>query len=154
MWRPAVIFLVAVLLFSAGCIHLPIKEPTVTVDGIGIERVTLGRTDLSLRLVVDNPNPIGATMARVSFDIYFLEGGRAVYLAHGEQEEIEIQPNGKTSVTIPVTADNAPLVRAFLRGLQDGAIVLRANGSATLDYGIATFEVPFNRTVEVRPEQG
>jgi hypothetical protein len=32
--------------------------------------------------------------------------------------------------------------------------MLRIDGSGTLDYGIATFEVPFNRTVEVRPGQG
>ena len=59
-----------------------------------------------------------------------------------------------TAVSIPVTVDNPPLVQALLRTLQDGTIVLRVDGSGTLDYGIATFEVPFNRTVEVRPGQG
>lgn len=151
MWRPAVIFLTIALLCSAGCAVPPLEEPTVTVDGIGIENVTPQRTDLSLRLIVENPNPIGATLALVSFDVYFLDTGQAVYLAHGEQEGIEIQPAGETNVTVPVTVSNAPLVRAVLRGLQDGAITLRVNGSATLDYGIATFEVPFNRMIEVRP---
>lgn len=151
MWRSAVILLTGVLLCCAGCVVPPIEEPTVTVSGIGIENVTLRSTDLLLRLIVDNPNPIGATLARVSFDIHFLEGGQAVYLAHGEQEDIEIRPAGETSVTVPVTVDNPPLVRAVLHGLQDGAIILQVNGSATLDYGIATFDVPFNRTVEVRP---
>ncbi|MCK9278912.1 MAG: LEA type 2 family protein [Methanoculleus sp.] len=154
MWRPAVILLTAALLCSAGCAVPPLKEPTVTVDGIGIENVTWGSTDLSLRLIIDNPNPVGATLTRVWFDVHFLESGQAVYLAHGEQEGIEIRPDGETAVSIPVTVDNPPLVQAFLRGLQDGVIVLRVNGSGTLDYGIATFEVPFNRTIEVRPGQG
>lgn len=151
MWRPAVILLTIALLCSAGCAAPPLEKPTVTVDGIGIESVTPARTDLSLRLIVENPNPIGATLTRLSFDVYFLDAEQAVDLAHGEQEGIEIRPDGETNVTVPVTVDNAPLVRAFLRGLQDGAITLRVNGSATLDYGIATFEVPFSRTIEVRP---
>lgn len=151
---PAVLLFTAVLVCSAGCAVPPLDEPTVTVDGIGIENVTWGSVDLSLRLVVDNPNPVGATVSRVAFDAYFLEGEQAVYLAHGEREGIEIRPDGRTNVSIPVTVKNAPLVRAFLRGLQDGMIVLRANGSAKFDYGIATFEVPFSRTVEVRPQRG
>ncbi len=154
MWRPAVILLTAVLLCSAGCTAPPLREPTITVDEIEIENVTWESTALTLRLTVDNPNPVGATLTRVSFDVYFLENSQAVYLAHGEREGVVIGPGGETPVSIPVTVDNPPLVRVFLRVLQGGAIMLRVNGSGTLDYGIATFEVPFNRTVEVRPEQG
>ena len=155
MWRPAAILLMVVLLCSAaGCAAPPLKEPTVAVGGVEVEKITWGSTNLTLRLIVDNPNPIGATLARVSFDVFFLDDGRAVYLAHGEQEGIRIRPDGETTVAIPVTVDNPPLVQALLRTLQDGTIVLRVDGSGTLDYGIATFEVPFNRTVEVRPGQG
>lgn len=154
MWRPAAILLMVVLLCSAGCVVPLLEEPTVAVDGIEVEKITWGSTNLTLRLIVDNPNPIGATLARVSFDVFFLDDGRAVYLAHGEQEGIRIRSGGETAVSIPVTVDNPPLVQALLRTLQDGTIVLRVDGSGTLDYGIATFEVPFNRTVEVRPGQG
>jgi hypothetical protein len=52
-----------------------------------------------------------------------------------------------------VTVDNLRLVQGLLRGLADGAVTLRVSGSGSLDFGIATFEVPFERTVEVRPGQ-
>ncbi len=153
MWRPAVTLLVAVLLCSAGCVVPSLQEPTVTVDGIGIENITPGSTDLSLQLIIENPNPIGATLTQVSFDVYFLDSGQQVFLAHGERGGFAIRPGGETAVSIPVTVDNLGLVQAFLRGLQDGVVTLRVRGSGVLDFGVATFEVPFDRTVEVRPGQ-
>ena len=150
MWRSPVALLVVVLLCSAGCAVPALREPTVTPSGVGIESVALGSIDLSLHLIIDNPNPLGATLDRVSFDVSFLDDGEWTFLAHGERGGFTIQPAGETAVSIPVTVDNLGLVQAFLRGLQDGTIMLRVKGSAVLDYGITTFEVPFDRMVEVR----
>lgn len=154
MRRLAVTVLVAVLLCSAGCAAPPLQEPTVTVDGVTVENVTLQSVDLSLQVTVENPNPVGATLTRVAFDVYFLDDGRWVFLAHGERGGFSIRPRGTTTVSVPVTVDNLRLVQALLRGLQDGTVTLRVSGSGVLDYGIATFEVPFDRTMEVRPGRG
>ncbi len=153
MRRTAVTLLVAVLLCSAGCAAPSLQEPTITLTGVAVENITPGSIDLSLQLIIHNPNPVGATLTRVSFDVYFFDDGRQVFLAHGERGGFTIRPNGETTVSIPVTVDNLRLVQALLRGLQDGALALRVSGSGVLDYGIATFEVPFDRTVEVRPGQ-
>ena len=152
MWRAAIILII--LLCTAGCVAPRLQEPTVTVDGVGIENVTLGSMDLSLHLTINNPNLVGATLTRVSFDVFFLDDGQPVFLAHGEQGEFEVRPRGNTSVSVPVTVDNFRLVQALILALREGAVTLQVNGSGVLDYGIATFEVPFNRTVEVRPGQG
>jgi hypothetical protein len=68
IWRPAVTLLVAVLLCSAGCAVPALQEPTITLSGVEIENVTPRSTDLSLHLIIHNPNPIGATLTRVSFE--------------------------------------------------------------------------------------
>ena len=146
----AVILLIIVLLCSAGCVAPLLQEPTVTVETVTVENVTLQSVDLSLQVTVENPNPIGATLTRVAFDVFFLENGQWVFLAHGERGEVSVRPQGTTTVSIPVTVDNLRLVQAFHRGLSDGAITLRVSGSGVLDYGIATFEIPFDRTTEVR----
>lgn len=153
MWRPAITLLVAVLLCSAGCVTPLLQEPTITLSGVGIENVTPGSTDLSLRLVVDNPNPVGATLTRVSFDVYYLDDREWVFLAHGERGGFAVRANDETAVIIPVTVDNLRLVQGLLRGLADGEVTLRVTGSGVLDFGITTFEIPFDRTVEVRPDQ-
>ena len=154
MWRAAVPLFILILLCTAGCAVPRLQEPTVTVDGAEIENITLESVDLLLLLTVDNPNPVGATLTRVSFDVYFLDDGQPVFLAHGERGEFKVRASGNTSVSIPVTVNNMRLVQAFLLALRDGAVTLQVNGSGVLDYGIATFEVPFNRTVEVRVGQG
>ena len=151
--RLAVTLLVAVLLCSAGCAAPPLQEPTITLSGVEIENITPGSTDLSLHLIIHNPNPIGATLTRVSFDVYFLDGTEWVFLVHGERGGFAIQPDDGTAVSIPATVDNLRLVQGLLRGLADGAVTLRVSGSGVLDFGIATFEAPFERTVEVRPGQ-
>ncbi|MDD3857626.1 MAG: LEA type 2 family protein [Methanoculleus sp.] len=149
--RPlAIILLGAVLLSSAGCVAPLLQEPTVTVENVTVENVTLQSVDLSLEVTIENPNPIGATLNRVAFDVFFLDDGRWVFLAHGERGGFSVRPRGTTTVSIPVTVDNLRLVQALFRGLSDGAITLRVSGSGVFDYGIATFEVPFDRTTEVR----
>lgn len=148
--RPlAIIIFVAVLLCSAGCVAPLLQEPTVTVENVTIENVTLQSVDLLLQVTIENPNPIGATLTRVAFDVFFLDDGQWVFLAHGERGGFSVRPRGTTTVSIPVTVDNLRLVQALLRGLSDGTITLRVSGSGVLDYGVATFEIPFDRTTEV-----
>jgi len=77
----AVILLIIVLLCSAGCVAPLLQEPTVTVETVTVENVTLQSVDLSLQVTVENPNPIGATLTRVAFDVFFLENGQWVFLA-------------------------------------------------------------------------
>jgi len=147
--RPLAV-IVAVLLCSAGCAALPLQEPTVTVENVTIENVTLQSVDLLLQVTIENPNPIGATLNRVAFNVSFLDDGQWVFLAHGERGGFSVRPRGTTTVSIPVTVDNLRLVQALLQGLSDGAITLRVSGTGVFDYGIATFEVPFDRTTEVQ----
>ncbi|WP_243669359.1 hypothetical protein [Methanoculleus chikugoensis] len=89
--RTAVTLLIAVLLCSAGCMAPALQEPTITLSGVGIENITPpGSTDLLLHFIIDNPPnpPIGATLTRVSFDVYFIDGGQWVFLAHGERGRV------------------------------------------------------------------
>ncbi len=137
-------------LAAAGCTAPLYQRPTIAVDGIAVENVSLSSIDLVLRLTITNPNPVGATLENISFDIYFLEDGRQQFLAHGERGGFTIRPDGDTTIAIPVTVDNLGLVAAFLRLVQDGAVTFRVNGSGTFDFGITTFDVPFTRTFEVR----
>ncbi len=144
-----VILAVTAALF-AGCAGPQLARPTIAVDGIALENVSLSALDLSVRLTVANPNPLGATLENVSFDLYFLDEGEQKFLAHGERTGFEIRPDGDTTVAIPVRVDNLRLVQAMLAILREGSLTFRVSGSATVDFGVATFEdVPFNRDVEV-----
>lgn len=153
MMRRAVFLLLISIaaIAAAGCTAPPVYErPDIAVDGIAVENVSLSRINLVLRLTITNPNPVGATLENLSFDIYFLEGDRQRFLAHGERGGFTIRPDGDTTVAVPVTVDNIRLVTALLRLIQDGAVTFQVSGSGTLDFYITSFDVPFDRTVEVR----
>lgn len=149
------ILLLAAATLIACCTAPELARPTIAVDGIAVENVSLSALDLTVRLTVSNPNPVGATLENVSFDLYFLDGGESKFLAHGEKTGFDIRPDGDTTVAIPVRVDNLRLVQATLAVLREGSITFRVSGSATVDFGVAVFEdVPFNRDVEVSLPEG
>ncbi|MDG6256984.1 MAG: LEA type 2 family protein [Methanomicrobiaceae archaeon] len=150
-----IILLVIAAALCSGCTAPEIARPTITVDGIAVENVSLSALDLSVRLTVSNPNPVGATLDDVSFDLYFLDGGEQKFLAHGERDGFEIRPGGDTTVAIPVRVDNLRLVQTVLALFRDGAVTFRVSGSATVDFGVVAFEdTPFTREVEVTLPEG
>lgn len=145
-----IVLVIAAAALFAGCTAPQLARPTIAVDGIALENVSLSAIDLSVRLTVSNPNPVGATLENVSFDLYFLDGGEQKFLAHGERTGFDIRPEGDTTVTIPVRVNNLRLVQTVLALLRDGAVTFRVSGSATVDFGVTAFEdIPFNREVEV-----
>jgi LEA14-like dessication related protein len=149
------ILLITVLAVCAGCTAPQLARPTIAVDGIAVENVSLSALDLTVRLTVSNPNPVGATLENVSFDLYFLDGDESKFLAHGERTGFDIRPEGDTTVAIPVRVDNLRLAQTMLTLLREGAVTFRVSGSATVDFGVTTFEdIPFNREVEVTLPQG
>ncbi|MDI6719042.1 MAG: LEA type 2 family protein [Methanomicrobiales archaeon] len=133
----------------AGCLTSFYEEPAVTVEGLEIVDITPGSPGLLLHLNISNPNPLGATLDRVSFDLYLIEDGRRVFLGHGERGGFEIPPRGSTAVAVPVTLDNRSLIQALLLALRAGTVTIAVEGSATLDLGVTAFEVPFNQTTEL-----
>jgi LEA14-like dessication related protein len=151
MRNVGIILCIIAVICIAGCLIPQYQEPTVTVDGIAIENITLSSIDLQVRLTITNPNPVGATLQQVSFDVYFLAGGEQMFLAHGERGGFNVRPEGDTTISIPVTVDNVRLVQVVISLLQEGAVTFRVSGSGTFDVGgVTTFEVPFNETTEVR----
>ena len=98
-------------------------------------------------VVVNNPNPVGANLNKVVFDVYYLDN-TPQYLGHGEKYEVDIRQDGNTSVTIPVTISNMQALKAIGTLAQKGSITLRVNGSAFVDVAVTEYEVPFTQEKE------
>ncbi len=97
-----VFILVALVILIAGCLEPPIQEPEVSVADISLSDVSLQKMTVNTTIVIFNPNPIGAKLNKVAFEIYYLDDGMK-YLGHGEKTDIEVRDNGNTTVIIPVT---------------------------------------------------
>jgi LEA14-like dessication related protein len=132
-------------LLAAGCSQA-VQEPTVTVTNITVTNVSLQSTTLETNLTIENPNPVGATIANLTFDLYYLADGERQFLGQGEEHGIEVAANGPTNVTVPVVVLNEEVIRAFIGIVEAGSVDVIANGTATIDLGVTTYDVPFEET--------
>lgn len=151
-WYPPCILLLSVLLILvAGCMEPPVKEPTVSVSDIAFSDISLKTMKVNTTVIIYNPNPIGAKLNKVAFDVYYLDDTPA-YLGHGEQTDISVIQNGNTTVTIPVTIENVQALNALGSLVRKGSITLNVNGSAFIDVKVTSFEKRFeqNKTFMAR----
>lgn len=139
------ILLFALLVFFAGCTEPPVKEPVVTVQDIELADVSLRTLTVNTTVLIHNPNPFGATLNRVAFDVYYLDDGEN-YLGHGEKSGFDIRENGNTTVTIPVSIGTVPAMNAMASLVSKGSITLNVNGSAFIDVKVTSFETKFTRS--------
>jgi len=145
---PSGIFiLIAVFIFSAGCTEPPIKDPVVTVSEIGLSDVTLQTMTVNATVVIFNPNPVGAKLNKIAFDVYYLDD-TPNFLGHGEQTDIDVISSGNTTVTIPVTIGNIQALRAAATLVRKGSLTLTINGSALIDVRVTSFEKRFEQSRE------
>jgi LEA14-like dessication related protein len=141
----AVTALLAVMVLAGGCMEPPVKEPTVTVGDIAISDISLQKMTVNTTVLIYNPNPVGARLNRVVFDVYYPDDGPQ-YLGHGEQTNIDVKANDTTTVTIPVTIGTIQAAEAFSSLLRKGTITLDVNGSAFVDVKVTSWEKPFRQS--------
>ena len=146
-----ILIAIAAVVFLSGCQAPKMEKPLVTVDDIDAKGITVtpgkGATmDLTVRVIVSNPNPVGAHLTKVVYDVY-LVNGKEKYLGHGEKHDIDIRKQGDTAIEIPTTLEfDFATLDKMLQSLQErGSIKLKVSGSAYLDLKATTFEIPFER---------
>ncbi len=142
---PVGIFALLILILCVcGCMESPIKEPAVSVSNISLSDVSLKTMTVNTTVVIYNPNPIGAKLNKVAFDVYYLDDTRN-FLGHGEKSDIDVKENGNTTVTIPVIISNTPAINAMAALVSKGSITLNVNGSAFIDIKVTEYEKHFEK---------
>jgi len=125
----------------------PLKKPTVAVSDISLVDVSLQTMTVNTTVIISNPNPVGAHLNKVAFDVWYRDDADH-YLGHGEQAGIDVKENGNTSATIPVKIGTLPALQAVGSLVQNGNITVRVNGSAFIDLKVSSYEVPFEESRE------
>ncbi len=148
--KRGILVLIATAILLSGCAQTPaIEKPTARVDDINVEgvdyKVGKGLTlYLTVRVTVDNPNPVGAHLDKIVYDIYLVRGEEK-YLGHGEKSNFDIRKQGLTAIEIPTTIEvDWSTAQEIISSLREyGHIVLKVSGSAYIDFKVTTFEIPF-----------
>ena len=142
---PGIFIIFALFIIIAGCTEPPIKDPVVSVSDIKLSDVSVKTMTVNTTVVIFNPNPIGAKLNNVAFDVSYLDD-TPNYLGHGEQSNIDVISSGNTTVTIPVTIGNIQAIKAVATLVRTGSITLNVNGSAFIDVRVTSFEKRFERS--------
>jgi LEA14-like dessication related protein len=140
-----VVFVVVIL--TAGCTQPALKDPVVTVGDIALSDVSLQAMTVNTTVNIFNPNPVGADLKKVAFDVWYLDD-TPHYLGHGEQSGVTVKENGNTSITLPVRIGTVQAVQGVGSLVRKGSILIRVNGSAVIDLKLTTYEKPFEQTRE------
>lgn len=140
-------FLLVLVLLVSGCMEPPIKEPVVTVSDIALSDVSLRTMTVNASVNVFNPNPVGADLKRVKFDVWYLDDA-AHYLGHGEQSNISVKANGNTTIAMPVSIGTVEAVQGVGSLVRKGSILIKVNGTASIDLKLTSYDMPFEQTRE------
>lgn len=141
---PKYCLILILCLFISGCTQ-PIKEPSISVNDISIQDVSLLKITFKTDITVNNPNSVGATIKTLKFDIFYQKGSESVYIGHGEKNSFEIKGNGITSLTTPVEIINTQTIKALGEFAQSGSVPIKVQGSANVDFTVISFELPFEK---------
>jgi Conserved secreted protein len=128
----------------SGC-GLLLKNPVISVEKVSLSSLSLHDLGLEVTLTIINPNALGITLKSLSFDIYYQQEEEWIFLSHGGQNDIKISP-GENHVTVPVTVNNAELLKSLFVLLMKGEMPVRIKGTASPDLlGLAP-EIPFTHS--------
>jgi len=131
---------------TLGCI----KKPTVEVSGVAIKDVSLTGTTIDVGLVIDNTYPIGATLDKIVYDVY-LVNGEQIFIAHGEKvEKIQVSASDHTTVNIPTEISNVGIIKALYQNISgEEPPKIKVVGSVSLNLKLFSIDLPFEKTEEV-----
>ncbi|ADC69872.1 hypothetical protein MFS40622_1195 [Methanocaldococcus sp. FS406-22] len=141
--------LVAMLCIIAGCTSEPeIKSPTTYVKIKSSFSDDLKTTNLDVKVIVDNPNPIGIHINKVKFDVYLLDNGEKVILKQVKKSDIDIKESGTTPIDFQISIPNDKIMSA-IKNSKNGKITIGVDGYALVDAKISEIEVPIKGETEI-----
>jgi len=128
-----------------GCSTPQLAEPTVTVTDLSMEEISLTSLTVLTRVQVSNPNPVGITIANLSFDLFYVTDEGEQYLGHGVKENLVIPKDNTTSFDIPVKVGSLQALQALGVALEDRSLTLVVRGTAAVDLKLTTVKIPFEK---------
>ena len=147
--------MLALLGFAGG--HIGRYVVNAEVTAITLREVGLSRLELAATVKVENVMPIGITVDRIAYDLYFLQNDDWIYLGRAERtEDIVVPGRGTTTIEVSHEVRTLSVATMLLEAIrQMGQVDMMLSGSARIEFGPLNLAVPFERTrtLSLRPGQ-
>jgi LEA14-like dessication related protein len=121
------------------------------ITGIALREISLSSLEMDVTVRVQNPNPIGAVVDQITYDIYFQQNDDWVYLGRGDRsEDAVIGSHDVVNLTVTHEVSTISTILMILGASgQNGDIALRVIGSVWLKIGPLTIEAPIDQIKQV-----
>jgi LEA14-like dessication related protein len=126
-----------------------LHEPIVTLEEVKIVAIHITSLDLEVKLRVQNPNSISATLRELPFTVFFRNRGHPVEIASGNTGKLEIDAYTSSEIKVPVTTYDIVLIEALASLVEKGGIQLEIKGNAVIDHIVAGWTLPFSKTMDL-----
>ena len=110
-----------------------LHEPVVSLEDVRVRKISLSSLDLEVTIRVENPNLIGITLQQLPFKVLCSAGNQNQEIATGNTGRVKIPSKGSTVLRIPVTSQNAALIRALATFVTRGGMQVTIQGTAIID---------------------
>jgi LEA14-like dessication related protein len=136
----------SILVFS-GCekagdiLREVIQTPDVSLSDLMVTGISSQRLDLSAKLAIDNPNPVGLYLSSLEYALDL--AGNPLFSGVSE-EGLDIEPSGASFAEIPISLGykDVKMIYDSVRGQDE--VPYRLTGKVKLDTPIGPVPVPFD----------
>jgi LEA14-like dessication related protein len=125
-----------------------LNEPIVNIKGVRIRALHLFSIDFDVILMIENPNPFGATVREFPFTVFFRSGTHEKEIATGETVKMDIPANNSVEITVPLTSHDLALFEGMLSLIKKGNIQLKVQGTAVIEH-IIGWSLPVMEEIEI-----
>ena len=164
--RRTAIILLIVFIIAAICVSLVVVlnsnwfkiwlgqkavEADVQVVSVRLKDISMTTAMVEVSVCVKNTNPIGATLDKIEYVIYFEKDDEWVQLGRAEREEdIPIKAGDSTCFEVENKIDVLSAIVALYQAYkQDGLVNMKVSGTTWLKIWPVTVDIPFERIERV-----
>ncbi len=118
-----------------------IQEPKVSLSDLMITGISSRNLDLSAKLAIDNPNPVGLSLASLE---YAFDLADSPLFSGVSDEGMNVQPSGNSFVNIPISLGYEDVKRVYDSVKGQDEVPYRLKGKVRLDTPIGALPIPYD----------
>lgn len=138
---------------AAGCggakklVEQVLQEPRLSVQGVRVVGLSAQNADLEVTLGVDNPNAIGLTLSRLSYELD-LEDQRLI--AGNTDRTSSVPAAGQGEVVIPISVSYPDLAAAYARVKGQDEVNYRIKGQVGIATPLGNLNLPYQASGKMK----
>jgi LEA14-like dessication related protein len=143
------IFLVAII--AAGCTALrdfaDTRRPILNYNSMSIQSIDFNRAVLEFHFDVNNPNPVGLTADRYSYEFFINDNS---FVSGTQDQNLRISRESVSTFSVPVTLSFSEIVNTFSSLIGSDSFAYRINTEVQFDIpGMGVQRLPVNASGEL-----